>query len=457
MSERYDVIVLGVGTAGSRAAATAARAGARVLAIEAGAELGGLCILRGCMPTKTLLETAHRLHEIRDAARFGIAAPPPRLDFGAMMRRTRRLVRRFQRAKVASIEGAGYELRRARARLLDPHTVEVEGERCAAKAIVLATGSRPRPLPFPVEEGTPVLTSDDLFALRAAPRRALVVGAGAVGLEFAQWLARCGSQVVLANRSPLLRRWDPELGQELARALGEELTVAAPLAFEEISSEALRARDGLGREVRYPVGDFVLNAVGRVPDLGGLGLEALGLDPTAPSFDEHLRLGGLSHVFVAGDATGTRALLHEANREGAVAGANAALVARGEAPREVLDPTVPPLMVIFTDPPFACVGRTPQACEAEGIPYAVATKRFPQQGRGIVVGARHGLVRLLAEPGGGKLLGCQILGPRADDLIHVPAAVLTLGGTAGDLYRTPWYHPTLAEAFIEVARSLSGG
>ena len=197
--------------------------------------------------------------------------------------------------------------------------------------------------------------------------------------------------------------------------------------------------------------ELVLNATGRVPRWDEAGLEVWGEEPVR--VDGRMQ-GPWEGVFFAGDATGERLILHEANLEGAVAGRNAArAVGVLEGELEALDPRVPPVQVTFTDPVYASVGRTPAQLEAAGVSYRVAEKRFPEQGRGIVMGHRWGRLRLVAGEDG-AVLGCQILNPRADDLIHVPATVMTLGGTVADFHRVPWYHPTLAEAFIEVTRAL---
>ncbi|MEM7517504.1 MAG: FAD-dependent oxidoreductase, partial [Planctomycetota bacterium] len=229
-SDEYDVIVLGVGTAGSKAARVAGEAGARVLAVESGERLGGLCILRGCMPTKTMLESAHRLHDARSSQDFGlVGGEGVSLDFAKHMERTQSLVERFRRAKVSGIESGPYEVRRATPRFVGPNEIELDGkERLKAKAFVVATGSKVSPFPFELPDGARILDSDDLFKLDEPPERTLVVGAGAVGLEFAQWLARVGSEVTLMNRSKLLRRWDVEMGEDLEAALSREMRVLVP-------------------------------------------------------------------------------------------------------------------------------------------------------------------------------------------------------------------------------------
>ena len=454
----YDVIVIGIGSAGSRAAKYAHDAGASVLAIEGGEELGGLCILRGCMPTKTLLETAHRIHDSQDGERFGFTVGPPKIDFIAQMQRMHELVARFKRAKVGSIENGGYELIRARPRFVDAHTIDVDGQLVKGKSFVIATGSVVSPPYFEVPDSVRVLDSDDMFLLEAPPQSALVVGGGAVGIEFAQWLARMGSRITLANRSPILRRCDAEMGAELCSALALEMDVRVPalvLAVEAL--EDGRARVTLGSEgqpEQMIEVDWILNATGRVPAVADLNLASAGIrakERGRLEVAETLQTEVL-HIFLAGDASNRSNILHEANMEGTLAGRNALRTAGlNSTPLETWDTEIPHITAIFSDPPFASVGL----CPAAGSDEIRASKRFPEQGRGIVMGARHGFARLSADPQTGQVLGCQILGPRADDLIHIPATLMTYGGTVQDMVRMPWYHPTLSETFIELARELA--
>jgi len=456
-SSDHDVIVIGCGTAGAQAASAAHAAGARTLAVESDVELGGLCILRGCMPTKTLLESARRLHDIRRAAEFGIDVADVRVSFGAVMERTRRLVERFQRAKVEALDAAGFELLRGRARFVDEHTVAVDGRALRAKAFVVASGSRPRALSIDVPRGASVLTSDDVFGLQELPASAVVVGAGPVGLELSQWLARLGSRVTLVTRGALLDR-DPEMDAELTGALGRELEVLRDTELEAIDGNGdgvrvhLRSKDGSMRDLDAAT---CLNATGREPSFDGLALENLGLDPHDVGLQRDTLTSSVDHVFFAGDATGHEAVLHEAHREGALAGRNAARVALGRSEREPLAP-LPELRVIFTDPTVAWVGTTPDEITTSRRLVRQARKAWNEQGRGIVHGARDGFVRLLANAHDGTLLGCQILGRHADELIHVPATMIRAGAKVDELVDGAWYHPTLSEVFLELGRELLG-
>jgi pyruvate/2-oxoglutarate dehydrogenase complex dihydrolipoamide dehydrogenase (E3) component len=462
--QSYDVVVIGLGSAGSRAAAQAFDAGAKVLAIEGGERIGGLCILRGCMPTKSLLEAAHVAHVVKDAGRFGVdVGDGVRIDFEFQMQRMRDHVERFRRAKESGVRSAGYEIRMGRPRFLDAHTIDLNGVTIRAKSFVISTGSKVADLPFQVDEGANVKTSDDMFLLKLPPESAVVLGVGPVGMEFAQWMARMGTEVHLINRSKIGSKVDPELGVEITNALSEEMQIHAPAFLQRIEPMAegrsrlhLNTESGESQVLEV---DFVLNALGRVPDFDGLDIEKAGLaiERGKIALDHHLQTTQ-DHIFVAGDAVGEDLILHVATTEGAYVGRNAARVAgclKGEL--EGWNPEIPPVSVIFTDPPLASVGESITTLEAKGIPFLDATKKFAEQGRGITMGTKHGAMRLLAEPGAGgsgRILGCQIAGPRADDLIQIVSTAMLLGATPAQFMTVPWYHPTLAESFIEVARAL---
>lgn len=462
--EQYDVVVLGLGSAGSRAAAQAHAAGAKVLGIEGGERIGGLCILRGCMPTKSLLEAAHIAHVVEDAGRFGVKVTGDvQIDFDFQMQRMRDHVERFRRAKENGVRSVGYEIRMGRPRFVDPHAIELDGQRIRARSFVISTGSKVAPLPCPVDPGAVIRTSDDMFLLQTPPESAVVLGAGPVGLEFAQWMARMGTQVTLINRSKIASKVDPELGLELTAALSAEMEVLMPALVRRIEPIAesrsrlqVEVEDG---EIRTLEVDLVLNALGRVPDFDGLDVEKAGLEIEGGklALDAHLRTR-LEHIFVAGDAVGEELILHVATTEGAYVGRNAARAAGVlDGPLESWDPEIPPVSVVFTDPPLASVGESIKSLEAKGAPFLQATKRLSEQGRGITMGTQWGCVRLLAAPGpegSGRLLGCQIVGPRADDLAQVVSTAIRLGANSQQFLTVPWYHPTLAESFIEVARSL---
>lgn len=454
MAYDYDVLVLGGGSAGTAAAATAAQAGARTAMINDG-ELGGLCILRGCMPTKTMLASTHLLHEFTQATPLGVHVAPDAVthDFRAIMARKDQLVARFARAKIAGIENGGYEVIDARGTFVDAHTIELGDRRVTANRLVLATGSVPIIRDIPGIDGVRLLTSDTLMTLTEPPASLLVHGAGPIGLEFAEFFARLGIRTVLVNRSVPLSKIDPDLSAEFARVCDaqENLTVVAPahLAKFTPTSDGFRATletaDGT-EEVECAA---YLCALGRRAAVDGLHVESIGVEMDGATIvhDSHMRTTA-DNIYVAGDATNTYQILHIANQEARVAGHNAA-VGRDE---RTMDYRLR-ISVVFTDPPVATLGMTAAEAEQAGHDVVAPSKRFAEQGRAITMGVEHGLLKLVVDRATGEMLGCQMLGPRADDLIHIPAAVMAHHGTAQDLRDLPWYHPTLAEAFVEVARA----
>lgn len=448
----YDVIVLGGGSAGSSAAAAAVSAGARTLMLNDG-ELGGLCILRGCMPTKAMLASAHALHEATHTDPFGIRLDGRvTADFARIMERKTEMVQRFQRAKIRSVESQEYEVLFGRARFAAGGGLELDGRRLEARAYVIATGSTPTMLPIPGLDEVPVLTSDDVMRLESQPASLLVQGAGPIGLELAQFFARIGTRVLLVNRSPLLSRFDEECGKELARVFGEEpnLELAVPGRIERLrgAGPGLSARVRSEERVFDYEADALLMATGRRAALDDIGLEQVGLRTVGGRLDCDSRMRTANpRVYVAGDATGSFQILHLANQEGQVAGHNAA----GGEPDRRMDYRLR-MAMIFTDPPFAQVGANEREARLEGWDPVVGRARLPETGRAITMSVRHGLWKLCACKKTGEILGCSMLGPRADDLIHLVA--LLMHGRAGvdRIFELPWYHPTLSEVMLDIGR-----
>jgi len=453
----YDVIVLGGGSAGTSAARAATLAGARTLVINDG-ELGGLCILRGCMPTKALLASAHALDETRHLDGFGVrlegrAVP----DFARIMERREALVRRFQRAKISSVESQDYEVLFGRGRFAVGGGIDVDGRRLTADRYVIATGSVPASIPIPGVEDVPVITSDDVMRLESQPRSLVVQGAGPIGLELAQFFARIGTRVLLVNRSPLLSHSDLECGEELRRALLDEpnFELAVPGKIEQLrpNGEGLVAsvRRGDQNTIEFEA-DALLMATGRWASLDDLGLEHVGIVPQGRilEHDATMRTSNPS-VYVAGDATGSYQVLHLSNQEGSVAGHNAA----GREPPQQMDYRLN-MAVIFTDPPYATVGLSQTTATREGRDVVVGRAVFPETGRAVTMNARHGLWKMLADRSTGEILGSSILGPRADDLIHLISMAMHHRSTAAEICALPWYHPTLSEVILNVGRDIAG-
>lgn len=452
----YDVLVLGGGSAGTRAAATAAKKGARVAMINDG-ELGGLCILRGCMPTKAMLASAHALHEAKHLAPFGVHLRGEVVpDFKQIIERKNAQVQRFKNAKIRGIEKGGYEVIDARARFATGGGVEAGGRVLTARRYVIAVGSVPTILPISGIADVPVMTSDDVMRLSDTPPRSMVVqGAGPIGLELAQFFARIGTKVLLVNRSPLLSRFNaPLLGEELTRALEaeENFDLAVPGVIGGV-----RPVDGgigftieSGGRVFEHEAECFLMAAGRHAAVADLGLEHVGVS---------MANGGIQHddamqttnpeVFVAGDATNEWQILHIANEEGEVAGLNAAA---GEVVKRV-DRRLS-MGVIYTDPPFTQVGVSESEARRRGHDAVSAMARFPETGRAITMGAEYGAWSMVADRETREILGSAILGPRADDLVHAVSVLMYNRNKVDEIFEMPWYHPTLSEVILNLARDL---
>ena len=452
--DHYDVIVLGGGSAGSAAASAAHKAGARTAMVNRD-ELGGLCILRGCMPTKALLASAHAIHASKHLEPFGAKLEGQVThDFARIMQRKQEQVKRFQKAKIDGIEADGYEVIFGHGRFTADDGFEIDGRRISADRFIIATGSIPARVDVPGLDQVPVWSSDDVMELTQQPNSLLVFGAGPIGLELALFFARIGTRVLLVNRSPLLHRSDPEAGVELTAALMQEdnFELAVPGKIEQLrpTDNGLHATIQTGDQTLEWEADAILMAPGRHPALQGLGLEHVNLDPDATQleYDEQMRTSN-PKIYVAGDATGSYQILHHGTDEGTVAGHNAA----GAKPEKSIDYRLK-MSVIFTDPPFAQVGLNAIELQRAGRDFVTGSAHFPKTGRAITMSVEHGVWKMFADPTSGEILGATILGPRADDLIHLISVLMHHRATADSILRMPWYHPTLSEVILNLAREI---
>lgn len=448
MAQHNRVIIIGSGSAGLSALREVRRETDDFLIVNAG-DWGTTCAARGCMPSKALIEAANAFHRRNDFSEFGISgAEALRADIPTILARVRRLRDDFVASPRSVPKDLGERAISARAEIMAPNRVMIEGlgER-TADAIILATGSSPV-LPKPWETfGNRILTTDTLFELPDLPRRIAVIGMGAIGVELAQAMARLGVEVAGFDALETLAGVsDPEVAAALHAQVSRDLHLylGAPADIED-QGATLRVT-GAGGTFEA---DAILAAMGRKPNIAGLGLESLGValnDRGMPQVDANtLQIGDLP-VFLAGDANGARALLHEAADEGFIAGRNALAATPHAYCRRV------PLAVTFSSPNAARIGKgfgdlTPGA-------YLIGAQDFRRHPRARMAEKAHGMIRIYAAKDSGKLLGAELALPEGEHIAHLLALALHKEMDVHDLLGMPFYHPVFEEGLRSALRQI---
>jgi dihydrolipoamide dehydrogenase len=449
-----DVAIIGAGTAGLNAWKAATAEGASALMIDPG-PLGTTCARVGCMPSKLLIAAADAAHGAERAELFGVQAGPVTVDPVAVMDRVRSMRDLFVRKTVSRGPGRAREagaLLDGRARIVAPGVLEVGEQRLEARSIVLATGSRPWTPPPWRGLGDRVLTNDDVFELERLPGSVLVIGAGAIGLELGQAFGRLGVRVAVLDVAGRLGALDDPEVHDVALTLFRkdlEIHLRHELKHVKLVDDGVLVRfvgeDGVEREA---VWERILVAAGRRANLDGLGLVTIGLDPL-PEPDPRTGRLGESNVFVAGDVSGSRMLLHEAAHEGRIAGSNAARF-----PEVTSHERKTPLALVFSDPQIALVGLRHGDLDPEA--HAVGGLDFAFQSRAKVLGRDAGRLHVYAEVVTGKLVGAAIVGPAAEHLAHLLAWAVEAGMTVAQAVDMPFYHPVLEEGLEGALKDLAG-
>ena len=448
----FDLLVLGGGSAGFNAARAAADLGKSVAIVDGAPELGGLCILKGCMPSKTLLHAAELLHQAQTAGKFGLRIPRATVDMKALHAWKKHVIADFAAYREKAMTNAKrFALFRSHARFVDPHTVQLAtGETLSARRFLIGTGSRVSiPAAVPGLAATPHWTSDDVLDLDFVPKNVIVLGGGIVACELAQFLSRIGSRVTLIQRSKnILRDHSPAASAVVQQAFRDE----GIELHTDTKITGVRARGKAGVEIAFlsdgqPLvrrAAHLFNALGREPNVAGLGLDAAGvrLTPEGRVKVNRWQQTTAPHIYAGGDVCGPHDIVHLAVAQGELAARHAFGV-----PVRKLRPvaSIPLLNVVFTDPPLATIGAQEHELAAKKIPFLAASYPFDDHGKSILMGSTRGYVKVIAEPVRGRILGAEIVGRDAGELIHCFAGPMAMRATVRDLLRAPWYHPTLAE------------
>ena len=460
----FDVAIIGGGSAGFAAARTASGLGAKVVVIEGGQEIGGLCILRGCMPSKTLLESAHRWHEIQRAREFCLIVKPVKVDMKCIQARKQHLIGGFAAYRRKQLRNGKFSLVRGLASFLDPQTLLVtrgkKQELVTASAFIISTGSVITRVPVPGLWETGCLTSDTALETDKIPKRLAVLGGGIIAVELGQFFARVGSKTTILQRSDkIVRNYSPDVSRELERAFtAEKIDVRTGVKLIEVrkTNKGKKILFQRGRKREEIVVDEILYAMGRAPALDGLHLDKAEISLKDGNLQVNDRLAtSAPHIFAAGDSVGPHEVVHIAIEQGEMAARNAVDHVRGDHKiPEKADYRLKAL-VTFTDPEIASVGLTEQEAKAKGIDYIAASYPFNDHGKAMIGGHEFGFVKLIAEKTRGEILGAEIIGPHASDLIHELIAVMYYRGTAQQLATMPHYHPTLAEIVTYPAEEIA--
>ncbi len=451
-----DVVIVGAGPAGYVAAIRLAHQGRKVAVVEQ-ARVGGVCLNRGCIPVKALLHAAGVIRNAAEARVMGISFDPPRIDLVSLGSWKNRIVERLARGIEFLFKGNGVELVRGKAQLKDERTVEVgteDGLEITAERIVIATGSEPAVLAGLEVNHRNIIDSNSALNLVELPKTMIIVGAGAVGLEFATIFNRFGVKVtVLEVCDQILPGTDRELAVMLQRQMereGIEFRLGVKgLSCAEAEGGVSRVCWESGAGLAELTAERILVAVGRKPLSGGIGLERLGLELDERGFirtDNHLQTG-VEGIYAIGDVRGGPLLAHKAMYEGILL---AELLAGARKP--VRPRAVP--MVVYTDPEFASVGLTPAEAERQGIKVRMSRVPASAVGRSLTLGRAEGMCKMIADEKTGRILGAGILAPQADVLIAEVAVAVELGLTAAELGRVIHPHPTMSELVFEAGEAL---
>ena len=469
----YDFFILGGGSAGYNGASSACDLGLRVGLADGADELGGLCILRGCMPSKTLLESANRFMTLRRAGEFGLRAESIAFSVPEIIARKERLVGEFASYRAKQLQTGRFDFFRGWARFIDPHTVEIQSQdgalrRITSATFLLATGSHIKAVPIPGLEETGFWTSDEMLKSVHLPRSVIVLGGGAVALEAAHYYASFGARVTIIQRSEqLLKEMDGDIAEALTlayRRRGIDVYCHTQLVRVERAEAGKRVIFKQAGETVAVEAEEIVYALGREPKTDGLELERAGLELTHGRLKvEPTQQTCVPHIFAAGDVAGPYEIVHIAIQQAELAARNAERLVKSHSEHggrgtarilEEIDFRLR-LFVVFSSPEIAMAGLTEQELECLSLPYNVATYPFDDHGKSMVQGDSVGFVKLLTSEATGEIVGGAVIGPHASELIHEIVVAMRFRATARDLAQIPHYHPTLSEIWTYPAEELA--
>ena len=454
-----DVVVIGAGPAGYVCAIRLAQLGKKVTVVER-SEVGGVCLNRGCIPSKALIHAGTMFEKMGHSEEMGLTVKGVDLDFKKLMAWKETVVKKLTGGVGQLLKANGCTVIAGEARFISPTTLEVKGASGAQtvqfKNAVIATGSRPAQIPgFDVDQKF-VLDSTGGLDQQSLPKTLLCVGGGYIGMELGTFYAKVGTKVTIVEAGPqLLGIVDADLVRVVQKGLQKRgVEVLTSTTVKSVKKNAnnvevtFSAQDQTEKKQTF---DKVLVTIGRAPNSENLGLEKAGVKLDSKGFIpvNEKRQSSAAHIFAIGDVAGQPLLAHKGSKEGMVA----AEVIGGM--KTVYDVKAMPA-VIFTDPEIASVGITETEAKQKNIPVAIALFPYAANGRALSIQEPDGMVKLLSDPKKGTLLGCHIVGAEASNLIAEATLLIEMGGNVEDLALTVHAHPTLPEAIMEAAEVALG-
>lgn len=452
---KYDVVVVGGGPGGYECAIRLSQNGLKTALVEEG-ELGGTCLNRGCIPTKTLLHSADVYYEAKNGEAFGVAASNVTFDYAKIIERKNAVSKQLSSGVAFLEKNHGVTVIPARATMTGPHVMSLSsGDTLEADHVVLATGSIPAKLPIPGIDLPGVVDSTGLLDMTTCPKHIVIVGGGVIGIEFATFFYRLGVRVTIVEMldrvlGPLDKDITDFVEAEL-RKNGVELVLGVRVESIEngLKVNYASVKDG---SKGVAEGDVVLMAGGRKPNTRGMGLEEIGLAMDRRGFVEidGLCRTNLPGVYAIGDINGKMQLAHVASAQGMIVAAHLA----GKPCRELNLNRIP--SCVYCNPETAMVGMTEEQARATGRDVGVGIFNLSGNGKALTMGENKGIVKFVFDKKTEEILGCHILGPRATDLAAEVAAVMECEGTISEIGSTVHPHPTVSEVLMEAAHVCHG-
>lgn len=455
MSEKnFDLVVIGAGPGGYVAAIRASQLGLKTAIVEKDKHLGGTCLNVGCIPSKSLLHSTEMFDFlVREGAGHGIQAKNMTVDIQTLMQKKDSVVNKLRGGVKALMKANKIDVFEGAAKMVSAKEVEVNGTRLKAQSIVIATGSQAVELPFMKFDGKTIVSSDQAIAFDQVPKKMVVVGAGAIGLELGSVWHRLGADVTIVELLPRVAiTFDHEISkmaERLFKKQGMQFELETKVTgIKKKGNTVILTAQKQEKELEFPAEKIVV-CVGRKPYTKGLGLEDIGIKVDQQGriiTDKHLQTS-VEGVYAIGDVVAGPMLAHKAEEEGVAVAEHIA----GK-PAHVDYDHVP--NVIYTHPELASVGLSEDQAKEKNIPFKVGKFSFASNGRALANDTTDGFAKVIACEKTDKLLGVQIIGHNASELIASAVTHIVYGGSAEDMARTITAHPTMAEALKEAAMSV---